>query len=401
MAAYMTSAGLFRQSLGLNRILDDAYRVLGNPIVVIDTSYNLLSCTENTVSDDPLWNELTAVGVFSHETVDSFNSAHFIQAVADADVVSLLKHESLPYDRACGKFFDKDGIQLGSIIVVACYRDFSQDDFEQMEQICDNIAEELQKSSCYHLTERVFHDSFISDLLDGENSGGVLFENSLQDLYTDLKSNLFLLVVDICRYEPTLSHLSYLRDTLAHMQGKFKYFIYLNNIVILASLEKPVLRVKKDLAALHDFFIKYNLFAGVSDCFQNLLEAQAYYKQALAALNRGMAQDSARHIFRYDEFRADCFLDSIKNDTDIWALFNPVLTLIREHDDENGTGYFEVLRVCLLNSMDLTAAARTLGIEEDALRLQLDQVADIFEIDWHNGNLLFSLALSYKILACF
>ncbi|GHU78805.1 PucR family transcriptional regulator [Clostridia bacterium] len=386
---------------GLKFILDTAYRLLGNPVVMIDTSYNLLLHTENTVSDDPLWNELVQNGVFSHATVDFFNTARFIQSVADADVIAVLKSERLKYDRACGKFFDRDGIQLGSIITVACYKPFAAEDFKLMEAVCEEITEEIQADNSCRLAERVFHESFISDLIRGNIQDKSLAESGMESLYENLKSNLYIAVADISRYEHTLSHLAYLRDLFARLQNTFKYFIHLNNIVVLISTDKPVLSIKKDLAALHDFFLEYNIFAGLSDGFQNLLEASKNYKQALCALNYGMSQPGGRRIFRYDRCRIDDFLNNIKDSVDITELCSPTAVLMRESDRLEGTEYADTLYAYLQSGKNTALTCAQTHIQPDALLDRLNHMASLFEIDWDDGDLLSGLLISFKALDCF
>jgi len=147
---------------GISHIINEGYKILGNPFVMIDTSYNLLAYVEGVVTDDWLWNEITTFGTFSHETVDFFNTEHFIMAYAQADVVALMKNDKLKYDRANGKLFDKDGVQLGGIIVVACMKPFEEGEMELIEILCETLSIELQNSEFYQKIDRVYQESLLS-----------------------------------------------------------------------------------------------------------------------------------------------------------------------------------------------------------------------------------------------
>jgi hypothetical protein len=396
------AAGIGRRGAeALKKIVSSAYEALGNPLVMFDTSYNLLAFSENRVDDDPLWNEFVSNGVFSHETVDFFNRAQFIRAVSDCDVVTLLKHEDLKYDRACAKFFDGNGIQLGNITVVACYRPFCPQDYKVMEEVCQQIADEIENNAAIAMTERVFYEKFISDLLEN-NASPQSLADSLGSLYSDHGRHIFLLTADISRYDQTLSHLAYLRDTLAALQEEFRYFIYLNNIVILASFDKPIIDTAKDLGKLNSFFIKYNIYAGVSDSFgaRDLGAARSHYRQAVAALNYGMSRNPGCRIYRYDDYRVDYFLDCIKGRVDIIGLVNPIVSSIRDHDEKNGTDYCETLKAYLFNGQNADMTSKSLGMYQEALHKRLKEISDIFSINYSDGNLLFSITASYKVLDC-
>jgi hypothetical protein len=386
---------------GLRHVLEQAYRSLGNPIAVIDTSYHLLEYTENTVEDDPIWNELIAGKSFSHSTVDFFNEEQFIQAVADADPVSLLKSSRLKYDRACGKFFDRDGIQLGSISVVACYRPFEPGDFEKMEGVCERISEEIQRETGCRITERVFPADFIGDLLEGNVTDRDGAERKIRELYAGLKSHLYVAVADISRYDPTISHLAYLQDVFAVLQKEYKYFIYLNSILILMSTDAGMLSAKKELGGLIGYCGARGIFLGVSGSFQNLFKLQKYYRQALDALNYGLSRSAGQVCFTYDVFKTDCFLNSIKDTRDLRELCHPALPLMQEFDRHHATPYVDTLRSFLMTGKSLPLTCARLGLEPQALRGRLEEMEKLFEIDWDDGNLLFSLAASYKILDCF
>jgi hypothetical protein len=381
------------------RILDTAYKLLGNPIVLIDTSYNLLAHTENTVSDDPLWNELVDNGRFSHETVDFFNTAGFIQAVAGSDAVSQLTSGSLKYDRACGKFFDPGGIQLGDIVVVACYRPFEPADFDNMILTCELISEDIRQD-LFHMTECVFVETIIDNLLSARTESPAPQDERISSLRAELKPYIYVAVVDVSVYEHTLSHLAYFRDVFSRLQKEYRYFIHLNNIVILIGIDCAPLRADRDLKKLSDFFTRYRIFAGISGAFRELSDFRKRYTQALDALNHGMAQNSGQHIFKYDTFRTDCFFNTVKDTVQLLALCNPIVMGMIEDDAAHGTRHSDMLRAYLTCGKNAALTCKQTNREPEELQGWLRDMERSYGIDWDDGNLLFSLLASYKIIDC-
>jgi hypothetical protein len=385
----------------IDTMLHLAYRILENPVVVFDTSYNLLAHTANTVSDDMLWNELIGNGRFSHSTVDGFNRMGFIKDVSDAEPVITLTNPLIKYDRILGKLFDRDGIHIGNILTLGCYRPFKPADLICLEKICKRISDGIQKNNILGISNKVFNDIFISDLL---NAGDGISEYDINNLYKDLNSNIFLGIIDICQYERTLTHLAYFKDLFKEIQNEHKYFIYLNNIIMLISGDGNMPDTEKHLGSLSKFFSDYEIYAGISDGFQNLFDVQKYYQQALAALNFGLASAAGhakQYIFTFGEFRLEYFLSRIKNDVDISDLCLPIMQIINEYDKDNNTAYSSVIYTYLASKKDLIKTAEILDIPTDIIKETLGDIKKLFSIDLisvENNNLELAYIISHKIL---
>jgi len=380
-------------------IFEKAYKEIGNPIALFDTSYNLLANTVNRVNDDVLWNELTKKGTFSHETVNFFNTEHFIDEVAKTELISILKSDKLKYDRASAKIYNKDGIHIANILVLACYKSIEDKDLKRIEEFCKCLSNELQHSEYNQKIGKVFEESFIKDLIEGKVSKKNQTIKKLEDLYVSQKSNLYVAVIDITNYENTLTHLAYFRDLLGKIQSEFKYYIYLNNIVAIISTNNQILNIRDDLKKLKEFFAKNNIQMGISSDFQNLFELRKYYKQALNALNYGLLDTlkNEQHIFEYDNYRIEYFLNSILDDINASAICHPVVFLIKEYDKQNNTSYYKILHTYLLFGCNSYIASEKSNMNYDKFCIQLKEISEIFDIDLNDGNTLINIFIAMKI----
>jgi len=273
---------------GIKYLLNEGYKIMGNPFIMIDTSYNLLAYVEGIVTDDLLFNEIITLGTFSHETVDFFNLENFVAAYAESEVVSVMKSNKLKYDRMNGKLFDKDGVQLGNICVVACMKPFEDGDMELIEIFCEILSVELQNSEFYQKIDRVYQESLLDMLIDGEVKDDNIVKEKIAELRGRLKANLYIGVIDISQYDHTVTHLAYFRDLFSKIQPEHMYYIHLNNIMAIISTDNETLCIERDLGILREFFAKYKIYAGISGGFQDLFELRKYYKEAINALNCGL-----------------------------------------------------------------------------------------------------------------
>ena len=375
----------------LTRLLSEAAERLGNPVAMIDTSYRLLAFSPNRAKDDPLWNELVAEGTFGEETVRFFNQARFIQEVADADDITLLRHNNYKYDRYCCKFFDDRGIQLGSICVVECHRPFKPGDAEAIREVGAQMAAETQRADGLAVRESVFGGTLISPLLEQGRSLADGEVEALNDLHEKLRRYLYAVVIDISGYDPTLSHLAYMRDLLAAAMVEHPCFVHLNSVVALVSSDSPLLVPGRDMRELRDFLERYPIQAGVSGVFQDIFRLRGHYEQALAALNYGMNGGCSNRLHLYDSYRLLHAASASRSPGQVMGLVHPVVTAISEADKQDGTSRRATLCAYLANGKDEAAACRRLGVESEDLRRDIDAMCAAYDIDMNDGMMLFSL----------
>lgn len=387
-----------RQGRGLKHLMGVAYKILGNPIVMIDLCYRCLLYTDIGTTDDPIWNEVFQYGRFSDSTVDFFYTEGFVEISAKADVVYLLKSDQLEHERLCGKLFDEEGMQIGCITVFAFHKPIEPEDYKLVEIICESLSLEIQQSDFYQSMERVFQESVICDLIEGKSFDPQVEEPRIEDLYTNLKPYLYLVVVDITQYEHTLSHLAYFRDLFERMEKDAKFYIYLNNIVMIFSDDQPSLSVQQKLPELCSLFVKHHFYAGISNSFDNIYELKQYYRQALNALNYGMATDNGQYVFRYDNYKVEHAINLLKHKLNPTECGNPVVATIREYDLEQGTAYYDLLHTYLLSGNNPDITAQKMKLSRGDLHKQLEEMREKFAIDWNDGNQLFGIFFTIKLM---
>lgn len=382
---------------GIKYNIDAASEIMGNPIVMFDLTYKMLAHSDNRTDDDPLWNELVTTGGFSHNTVNFFNEEHFIEAYAVSDIVALLKSDKLKYDRLNGKLFGKDDVQIGDIAVVACYKPFDQEDYNNLERICEFFSLELQNSHIYQQTDRITEETLIGGLINKAPFDKTYSETIMNELYEGMKQNLYIGVLDIIKYDHTLTHLAYFCNLLEKKYRDFKFYIYGNYIVFIASSDDTPPGIKTSLSVLDEFFTENNIYAGISESFCNLFDLHEHYKQAIAALIFGVNDETDRHIYYYDEFKLEHKLNSFKDMIDLRTLCNPAVFRMKEYDTVNGTDYFDSVRLFLQAGKDMAAAAKLAHMPEEVIRENVEEAGKLFGFDWTDGNILLNIFVSIKI----
>ncbi|MDR1132354.1 MAG: hypothetical protein LBL15_08045, partial [Oscillospiraceae bacterium] len=265
---------------GLQYLLNAAYQITGNPVVLFDMEYKLLACTENIVTDDPLWNELVETGVFSDETIAFFKNECFVDTVASAKTIALLRSDKLPYDRLYGRVFNSDSSTVADLVMVAC-TPLEEDDPAAFEVFCEKLSGEIRTSAFYRQYGILYHETLICKLLDGDTDDKVIYSDHLANLYEGLKTNLFAAVADVSKCPAKNRGPEAFRDELKKMNPEFKYAVYAGYIVMIISADDPDLSAERHLGQLGVFFERNNIYAGISRRFDNLFDLRKYYDEAV------------------------------------------------------------------------------------------------------------------------
>lgn len=285
---------------GLPWLLQKAYEILGNPILIHDMEYKVIAHNQDITTDDPIWNEYAASGTVGYGWLDFFKNECFLEAAANAKTITFLTSDKLKYNRIYGKLFNQNNIQVGCACITACNQPFAEDAPILFEAVCAAFSKELGRDKFYDEYGQAYLEKLMDELIAGI-SDKELYTAHVESIYMHLKANLYLAAVDIGQCDPTYARLAYFRDLLKETQPEYTYAIHGDKILIIIGTDDTSLYTEQDLAPLYRLFREHNLYAGVSRSFENLFELQKYYQQAVSALHKGLAA-SGQHVFLYEQF---------------------------------------------------------------------------------------------------
>jgi len=286
---------------GVQYILDEVYKILGNPLLAHDMEYKLIAHNKDAVNDDPIWNELTTNGTVDLNRLEFYKNETFFDMAAYAEKVTFLPSDRLKYDRIFGKLFTRDQIQVGCVVIHACDKPFENSDIELFEIVCDILNKELSESEYYQNYGQAYMETLVGKLIEDRIDNKLLYTAHIESIYKGLKENIRLAVADISRIDPTFNRLVFFRDLFKRTQPSFKYAMYLNHIVILMSSDSEAFHIKQDLHELYRIFEQNNIYAGISSRFDNLFGLSRYYNEAVDTLKHGLKTNGGQRIFFYDK----------------------------------------------------------------------------------------------------
>jgi len=280
---------------GIQCLLDAAYKVFFNPIVMFDTNYILIAYTD-TVTDDPLWNELISTGTFSMVEQEFFRSECITEDVANADKLVLIKSGKLKYDRLLANIFNRENIKVANIVMVESSSQF--DGFTQaaFEAFSDKISHEIQNDDYFTEFGRTYHETLINKILDCQIKDTGIYTSHIQILYDGFDDYLYLAVVDVMN----LDRLVFFRNLLEKRYPSFKFAIYSDYVLMVISSNYDIFSTQGILGGHDNPFEQNGIFVGISSSFECIYELTRYYNEAITALKNGIVGKSGHYIFPYD-----------------------------------------------------------------------------------------------------
>ncbi|MCL2129134.1 MAG: hypothetical protein FWH35_02140 [Treponema sp.] len=285
---------------GIQYLLNTAYKILGNPIFMIDANYNLIAITDVPV-DDPNWNELVTTGTFSQETMEILANEGLIEEITNAEKVAILRSDKLKYAKITGHVFNRDNIRVGLVMMSECSIPFDAENTAAFEALADKITSEIRNYDYFTMLAMTYHEDKINLLLDGAVKNPLLYNPQAQILYDDFEDYLYVAVVSLERNN-ILEHihrsrLEYFKSMLKTKYKMFKYSVYADHIVVLMSSKNKNSYGVPFFSAHANLFEQNGLSMGISSSFENIYELRIYYDQAVAALKNGLAGKEDKHIF--------------------------------------------------------------------------------------------------------
>ena len=284
---------------GIQYLLDAAYRIFHNPILIHDTNYDLLAYTDVTHFDDPVWNELVSTGTISMKTQEFYAKEWFTEEIANADKLVILKSDELKYDRITGYIFNKDNIKVAVIAMVWVDRPFQAEDTAAFEALADKITCEIHDNDYFTAYGKAYHEALIVKLLDRVIDNPLIYTPHVQIFFDGFEDYLYVAVVKIMQNITAQNKLKYLKNFLENKYPSFKYAIYADDIVMIMSSRYKDFYEEHFFDRDNDLFRQNNLFVGISGSFENPYELRKYYDEAVVTLENGIDKNNGQRVFVY------------------------------------------------------------------------------------------------------
>ncbi len=384
---------------GIKRIIEIGYKILGNPISLVDTSRKTIVLTNSPeVEDDLTWQELAKDGYFSSYTIKHNYSVGLTNKLSNSSKPFIwASDEYIKYNRLLARILYKNKT-IGILAVMESKRPFKPSDLELASVLCNAISVEMQKNIFLRSTMGYGYEEFLKDLLDGKMRDRKIVQSRRVNLNLDLKKYIFVLVIDITNMDKSNIFPLYLRKTIEQLIANSNTIEYNGNIVLLVSSSNKKSFLEFGLTELDDYMKQNGLACGISNYFHDLADLKEYYSQAIASLKLGRHFKSNESIFKYKDFIVYHFIDVCSQHIEIDKIIHPALLNLMEYDEQNNTEYLNTLYTFFECSRSIPLTAKRMNIHRNSMFYRMKKIDDIIETDFTDNSEMLLIELSFKLL---
>ena len=383
---------------GLKRILDIGYKMLGNPILVTDKSWKVITMTDMVnIPDDRDWTEFLESGTLPADAVATGIKTNLADRIEQSGEPFIWKSDDMTYPRLFSKVKVHDK-SIATLSVVGFHKPVSEDDYPMMEILSNAVAAEMQKDQFRQYARGLLYEDFLWNLLDGRLTDPETVSERIKRLNIGIRENIYVFVFDLSEYDSKQFSLTYMRDVLEKMISGGRAIIYDNKIVITTSFARARDIFKTELENLSAFLKTYNIRCGISRRCMQPAELRFYYRQALDAMRIGTHVDHDRYIYPYGEYAVYHIAQICVDNGGVKRFCHPALEALIRHDGEYGTHFTDSLYTYICESKNITNTAAALHLHRNTLVYHLRRIEEITDISLSDYHVMQLLELSFRLL---
>lgn len=386
------------QGRGLPYIIDIASELLGNPVMLGDNNHRLLAASDFKEVDDLPWMEYRNMGFTTYEYTQKYNFKQWIEKTVQSEkaVIGSLG-EGYKYKRIFCIIRLEQRI-VGHLAVLEYNRSFTDKDLEITEFIRDVIADEIKNNQTSGYQYDWLANRFISDLLQGNLTEPELITDRAKRLQWKLPDKKYLIIIKYKHYSETFSLISFIRESKLFKAANGELTFHDNNLILITGCSRTQYLTNEELRPLSDYLEQMHMIAGISQCFDEILEIPKAYEQALAAIRLGKKEEAMLNVYRYEDYGIYDMLDQIKKQKNLTDYCHPDILKLKEYDNSHKTDYLKSLYTYIVNMGNLAASADELYIHRNTMNYRLSKIQELITVDIHNRDCYMTLYFSYKIL---
>ena len=382
---------------GLQSIVDTAYDILQNPVIVVDSSYKILAMYQNPViagERDDL-EEQRSLGYMLKSNVEAMTKAKLYERARENGYPFYNKDADAKYGWITALVYIH-GIEVGQIGVMDSQHPFSDVDFELVDFLCKVVSLELQKSDFYRTNQGLMHSYFLSDLLDNQVHDSSAIEQRITNLGWKLSQDLHVMLLSDHARNFFHGKAQLITQQLHHMMPESRWVIYHGQIVFLISSDSPQF-LSSNEQILHYLEINH-LSAAVSNQFGSILDIRKHYLQAVKADIYGQRFHPDEHMHHYGDYMFYHMGEIVSEQYELSDFYHPGVVAIRDYDRRHQTNFLETLRLYLVHIDAPAAVAKELFVHKNTIFYRIAKLKEQFHLNLDDGEERFKIHMTIKLM---
>ena len=281
-------------------------------------------------------------------------------------------------------------------MVDAVNRPFNEMDKKSLWVLKKYIDQQMKKDEFIRNAKGFHYESFLKDLLDEKIATDKMFLDRMQYVGVEFTGNMYCVVIEIARSSSTINPYR-IRNQFEGRFSNCKTLIYNGQIVVILNTPDNTMLSKEQIQTAMDICVGNGLYAGMSNCFQDILQLSQYYKQALRSIELGIASINRPTLFLYETY----FLEHMKNifmQKESAKIFcHPTMKILLDYDKEHHSEMAYTFYMYLLHERNLGATATAMNMHRSSLNYRFKKITTLIGDTFDDAKERQYLMLSYEL----
>jgi len=380
----------------IQQLLEVCYEIVGVPILVVDILYNVLGNAPNELTGDALWDHLITNRGFDTEHIASLYEDGIIQTVDNQKAPYIVDWGSSKENPKIQGIIKVNDIVEGYVTMCCTHEEITADRIKAMDiimNICSYFfVRNDSESNMDHTYQRAFVSELFNNRIRSEKQLQTWFYNMQHELHPPFQISA---ISTVTAHEKNI--LSYMRKALQEL-SKYQVLLIQNNTLYILRYqykEEQKLNNEENIATILEIFGSQ---CGMSNSFDDLLDAAIYQKQAEDALDIGREIDKEVTIYHYKDYCTQTVLFPRVKELARASFIPQIINEIEDYDQENGTEFLLTLRAYVNNVLNTTITAKELHIHRNSLLYRIGRIEELFHVSLKKPKTFRSLMIAFYMM---
>ena len=380
----------------LSRFAEEAYRLLGNPLMITDNTFYVLAYYPLELPDDYVWKEIITLRYSPKEFVEQTDIGGYWKRIRETPYPLFVDEKAFSgmRRRAVASVFVGSSVE-GYITVLEDRSEITEDSLNSIRVIGELLSIYLREENLRADSFGQMKNEFTSSLLTRRMLQKEMIETRAS--YLQIRFYNYHCVIgagSLKQGDPGASF-----DELRHLfLNSFPTCVYsrMDNIAYYI-LSFPAYGKYENLFLdkLEDYLEHENMHCIVSTVVRDILAIPDCYEQ-VRRMEQYLADTGIRNTPRVISYAYDCVYPLARRMYED-PVYSPLNELIRS-DEENGTDYVNTLQAFFACNQNVTECGRMLSLHRNSVNYRLDRIRELLPVDFddHRIRLLLQLSIMKK-----
>ena len=408
---------------GLDELVKVISKLVGNPVLIVDSKWRLLSFSEH------MDNLIKVSDYLELNRKERIFSSEFIEDMPQ-NIHEFKKSVKRRYPNNKGEVvcrvlpFHADKESYGYLIVWETVNKMTSIEYMALEAAATNVALERLKTRQIEEAKHLLQQDFFDDLLEGKiesvHAANYLAElhnldprkkyicmiTKVENEYESLNLDLLLTRTKFNKYKDDLIGII---DHIAYQNNQSLLSIHRGNFIISFIKVKENLAINNSSLYLREFvqdvfdgMIKYNknskIIIGIGKACPEFFDMKKSFIQAQEAIRLSTQINDKLVISFYEELLIYHLLDSVNSRETLEELYQSSLGKLIEFDQQNNSNLIDTLEQYFKSSGNISEAAKNMFLHRNTFIYRFEKIKTILNSELKNPDEVFKLQMGLLIM---